>query len=484
MEKFYSDPKLNEIANEVIKNLPSLSSFYANSESLSEYSKRINYYVPEKTYLARQSRFRQKLREKINRIFNKDELANIKIDINDEWGVIGGIVDHCGILDHPLFLASHLVSNFYKLLNRDKEGDILTFATGNIPLNEPFRRRGFMLNGKKINIFSKSDKDKIIFGLPKYDFYFVKKIKKSHQWHNFSESEQELLEKIQEIIKNIDFSTCEYLGDQLTKINYYIWPFLFRKNIRDNATRLISIEYDDIVIDYLCYVLQNEKESFVYKMLFEDNLREKVLIEFEGVNGAWDEKKKVGTHFFWGLDKENKHVKLQLEDGFLRGKNNFEIEFSLENIIENLKSKRILPGMLLKFSLILFYMGMKPLAGYSLEYLTRMKAKIIEVLKEDFPEEVELIKSVPLDNMNLISICQGRDENGKIKELHAFDIFFRGGFSREYFEKLDSLEFKEFMVPPLLFAYNYGVDKYGDIKEKKKFSITEKDLQKKLEKIF
>ncbi|MEI7497798.1 MAG: hypothetical protein WCK11_00760 [Candidatus Falkowbacteria bacterium] len=486
MKQFYADKNLNEVANEVIKYMPSLEAFYQSKETLSEYSKRVNLYKPNKIHLERQSRFKQKLNEKIGRLFTKQELSDMKLNINNEWGVIGGIVDHHGILDHPWLLAVHLVSNFYKLLHRDTEGDILTFATGNVPLNEPFRRRGFLLNGKKINLFPRNDKDKVVFGLPKYEFDFVNRLKtESHQWHTFTPKEQEVLEKIQSVIKNIDFSTCQYLGDQLTKINYYIWPYLFEEKLRGNVARFVSIEYDDLVIDYLVYVLKNEPNSFIFKMLFNDLFREKVLQKFEGAVGAWNEDGGSGTHFFWGLDEKNEHVRLELHNNFLvSNEDDFKIELSPEVICEKLLEKKLLPCMLLKFSLIIFYMGMKPLAGYSLEYLTRMKQKIVEVLKEDFPIDAKLASLVPLDNMNLASICQGRNEHGDLKELHAFDIFYRNGFNEEYFKKLDSHPFNEFMVPPLLFAYNYGRNKYGNQDKKKEFIITEADLQKNIEKLF
>ena len=486
MQNFYSDPKLNEVANEVIKYLPSLAPFYASEETLSEYSRRINLYRPNPVHLARQKRFKQKLKEKVEHLFNETERADLKIDLGEDWGVTGGIVDHHGIIDHPWLLAVHLVSNFYKLLNRETAGDILTFATGNVPLNEPFRRRGFTLNGKKINLYPKGDKNRVVFGLPPYDFDFVNRLKfESHQWHQFTPAEQATLEGAQAVIKGIDFSSCRYLGDQLTKINFHLWPLLFEEKLRPRTARFVAVEYDDIVIDYLVQVLQHERDSFVYQMLFEEKFRVKVLERFEGAVGAWSDEGGVGTHFFWGLDDNNEHVRLELKDGYLvGGDGSFKVEFTPEAVAERLLQKKLLPGMLLKFSLIMFYMGMKPLAGYSLEYLTRMKQKMIEVLEEDFPEEAELAGQVPLDNMNLISICQGRDEQGTLKELHAFDIFFRGGLKEEYFQKLDSHAFKEFMIAPLLFAYDYGLGKYGNPADKKAFPLTAADLQKYLETMF
>jgi len=486
MEDFYPDKRLNEVANAVIKYLPSLVPFYSSEETLSEYSRRVNFYKSNKIHLDRQKIFKLKIKEKIERLFNKNELTDIKININAKSGLVSGVVDHHGILDHPWLLAVHLVSNFYKLLNRDIEGDILTFATGNVPLNEPFRRRGFILNGKKINLFSKNDKNKIVYGLPKYDFDIVARLKQeSHQWHKFNTEEQELLLKIDGIIKNIDFSTCKYLGDQLTKINYYIWPLLFEEKIRNRVSRLVSIEYDDIVIDYLIFVLENEPESFIYQMLFEEKFRVKIMTRFMGAVGAWSEDGGSGTHFFWGLDKDNKHIRLELDNGYLVSKKkDFKIRFAPQEVIKKLQQKELLPCMFLKFSLIMLYMGMKPLAGYSIEYLTRIKKNMIDVLKEDFPKEAELATGVPIDNMNVISICQGRDDKGELRELHAFDIFYRGGFSEDYFKKLDSFHFKDYMIPPMLFAYKYGLAKYGGSDQRQEFSVTEEDLQKTAEKIF
>jgi len=483
MEKFYDNTETNEIANEVIKYMPTLKAYFASKEFLSEYSKRINDYKPDSVHLERQSFFRQKLLEKVNRIFNEEERKKIDLRINDDWGVVGGIVEHHGILDHPLLLSVSLVSNFYKLLKRKEYGDALVFATGNIPLNEPFRRRGFMINGKKFNLYPKSYKNKVVYGLGKYDFDLKKKIIEAHEWHLLTKEEQNFLESINNIIKNIDFSTCNTIGDQFTKINYYLWPLLFEEKVRGNSANLISIEYDDIIIDYMIHVINTDTESHVYRMLFDKDFRDFILKEFEGKQGAWDQENETGTQFFWALDENNERVRLELKDDTLVG-NGIQVKLNPDDVVAKLKEKKILPGMLLKFSLIVFYMGMKPLMGYSLEYMSRLKEKMVMVLEKYFPEEAERAKNIPYDNMNLISICKGKDSEGKLKDLHAFDIFYQGGFTEKYLEKLDTISFKEFMAPALLFAYNYSVGKFGKPEDLKTFKITEEELQKPFEKLF
>lgn len=486
MKDFYPEEKINKIANEIVALMPSLAPFFTNTETLTNYSKRINLYQPNPIYLKRQSFFKKKLIEKIHSLFTEVERKNIKIQIAEDQGIAGGIVEHHGILDPPGFLSIPLVANFYRLFARKEKGDIVSFATGNVSLNEYFRRRGIQFHGKKVNLYPKADKNRVIYGLHTYDFDIVDKLKRNHQWHTYTPEEQKFLERITHIIQQIDFSTCEYLGDQLTKINFYLWPLLFGEKMRKDIPNLISVEYDGIVIDYLIYVLENEKESFIYQMLFNDALRKRVLDEFEGVVGTWNEKKDVGTHFFWALDENNERMQLRLQEGYLIAENNdYRIPFNEDALVSALRAKKLLPGMFLKFALILFYMGMKPFTGQaSFEYLTTMRRRIINILQDDFPQDAELVAELPLDGMVFMSICKGRNEEGSFGDLHAFDIFYAGGFAKEYFERVGNIPFKYFLIPGLLMLYGYAVSKYGDPKNMRAFSVTDVKLQSFLEKYF
>jgi len=486
MKDFYPEKEINEIANEIVTLMPSLAPFFANTETLPDYSRRINIYQPNPIYLRRQSFFKRKLVEKIHSLFTEAERKNIKIQIAEDQGVAGGIIEHHGILDPPGFLSIPLVANFYKLFAEKEKSDIVSFASGNVSLNEYFRRRGILFHGRKINLYPKADKNKVIYGLHTYDFDIVKILKRNHQWHTYTPEEQKFLEEITHTIKQIDFSTCKYLGDQLTKINFYLWPLLFEEKIRQDVPNLISVEYDGIVIDYLIYVLENEKESFIYQMLFDDVFRRKVLDEFEGVVGAWDEKKDVGTHFFWALDENNERIHLRLRKGYLIAKNSdCRIPFTEDALVSALLSKKLLPGMFLKFALTLFYMGMKPFTGQaSFEYLTTMRKRIINILQDDFPHDAELAAELLLDGMVFVSICKGKNEEGNFGDLHAFDIFYAGGFTKEYFEKVSTIPFKYFLIPGLLMLYGYAVSKYSDLKNIRSFSVTDAELQGFLEKYF
>ena len=96
MKKFYNNIELDKIANSVVKLMPSLQQFYESKENLTQYSKRINLYSAPEKYLERQKAFKTILRDKVKLIFNKDELKNIDLRIEDSQGMVGGSMDHHG----------------------------------------------------------------------------------------------------------------------------------------------------------------------------------------------------------------------------------------------------------------------------------------------------------------------------------------------------------------------------------------------------
>src|SRR3989344_9123937 len=387
--KNYNIPKLDEIAGKIVDMMPPLDEFFSLDDSIEPYSQKLHNVQAQPTHIKRQKPFLELVRRKIERIFNVKERENIKVLQNDSWGLEAGVMDHHGILNDPMLFGTNIVINYYRMFNRKDFGDIFTFGTGNVPLNDFFHRRGFMIDNQRVNIFKKEDKNKFVFNLPLHEFNFVDLLHKNHLWHHYSKQAQDFLVKAQEIIGNIDISGCRMLGDQIAKINYYLWPLIFEEKIRSNVSNLISLEYDDMVIDYLLHVLTNDKNSFIYKMLLDDQLRNRALVHFEGKTGAWDKIRNKGTHFFWYYNDENNQTRLQLKDGKLQSTDGaVNIDWKLEAIIQKLKERRLLPCMLLKFYLIIFYMGLKPFTGYgSTNYISVMQKDLMEFLGKEFEDE-------------------------------------------------------------------------------------------------
>jgi len=468
--KYYDNNILDGAATFMADRMTSLGQFFSSEETLDVYSARINKIIHNsELYKKRQIFFKELIKNKVKRLFNEEERKNIDLRLDN--GLASGIVDHCGILDNPILLGASLVSNYSKLFDRSTHGDILTFATGNIPVNEPFRRRGFMFRGRRINLYAKKDKNKIVYVMPKQDFNLVDRAVKAHEFHLYSKEEQSFLIKTTELIKKIDFSTCKSLGDQLTKINYYLWPFLFEEKLRSKLSNLISIEYDDIVSEYLIHIIENDKKSFIYMMLFDEKFREKTLKEFGGIVGAWNDEEDSGTHFFWGVDSNLERVSLRTEKDSLVSKDGNYTHLNEKDVILLLRQKKLIIGMLLKFSLVIFYMGLKPLAGLgSVEYLNRMKIKISNFLSKYFSDEVENFKNIDINGMVSIPLLLEKDGTN-VKSINAFDVFYKGGISQDYFNRLSKLPLKSLVVPILTF-YTYAAAKYGNEEDKKvKFEL-------------
>jgi hypothetical protein len=458
---YYNNSNLDSLTEKVLQMLPPQRPFFESEQTIESYSKQLFFYKALPVYQERQKPFLELINKKIARLFNTQEQKRIQLP-NQSQGLRAGIVDHHGVMNHPVLLGVNVVSNFSRMFDRTANGDIFTFATGNIPLNNYFYRRGFMVNGVHVNLYPKKDRNKIVYQYPLFDFDIVGSLQRTHQWKLHNKEAQQFLEKIQGIISNIDFSTCTTLGDQITKINFYLWPLLFGEDIRANVSNLVSLEYDDLISDFLVYLFENSPESFISQMLFNDELRNKTLIYFEGHTNAWNEARKMGTHFFWGL-VNNEPVRLLLRSGVLANESGtICIPWNKNNIITALRNRQILPGMFLKYSTTIFYAGLKPFAGYaSANSVATMQADLSQFLAPYFPEDVQYMKSLVVNNLTSVPVLLHRNSEKVIENYYAFDVMMHDGLSKKYFERINSVPIKYFMVPNLPAMYDYSFNLYG-----------------------
>ena len=481
--KYYPIEKIDNFTRQIVDLMPPLEEFFANEDTIEPYSKNLHNPQTQQVYLERQKVFLELIQTKLHRIFNATERKKIKILEDSSKGLEAGVMDHHGILNDPILFGTNIVINYYRMFDREKNGDMLTFGTGNVPLNDPFHRRGFMIEDKRVILYKKEEKNNLVFQSPVRKIDYIESLKKNHFWHLYSQVAQKCLLETQDMISNIDFSGCEILGDQIVKINFYLWPLFFEQKIRSNVSNLISLEYDDLVIDYLIFVLENTADSFISRMLLDIKFRDRALEHFEGATGAWNKKTGKGSHFFWAI-QNNQQVRLTLADDILKSADGaVKLEWNKQALIEALKRRQILPCMLLKFSLIIFYMGLWPFTGYgSTNYITVMQRQLSDFLETDFPEEVDRIRKMKVNNMTSIPVVLRKKEN-LIENYFAFDVIKDGGLPMDYLDKINKVPLKYFLAPRLDQLYEYAFNLYGK-GAKSNIKITSDDCQPLFKKVF
>lgn len=458
---FYKLPKLDELTKRVTELLPPQKSFFESEQRIRDYSKSLFNYKALEVHKERQLPLLSLIHEKVVRLFNSEELRQINLPDQSE-GLRAGLVYHQGILNHPVIIGVDIVANFDRCFNREQNGDILTFSTGNIPLNNYFYRRGFELGGIHVNLYPKKDRNKIIYQHPNVEFNIVSDLTRTHRWKFHSKESKEFLQSLEQKIKSIDFSGCRTLGDQITKINFHLWPLMFSQDLRTKVSNWICLEYDDILSDFLVHVVESNPASFIYKLLFNKEYNSKTLEFFEGRTNAWDSKRGFGTHFFWGLS-DGFPVALFLNEDCLQSKDGkISVPWNVSSVSKALRNRQIFPGMFLKYALLVLYAGMKPFAGMaSANSIAIMQSDMQEFLAEEFPEEVELIQGLTVNNVTSIPVLLKRSRTGQVENYFAMDIIKDGGLSPDYFSRLEKVPVKYFMAPNLPFMYQYGFNLYG-----------------------
>lgn len=402
-------------------------------------------------HLKRQVPYKELIKNKIDKLFPKED-----IKINFDNGLIIDTTDHHNILNFPAIIGAHIISRFNTILDRNTKGDYFVLDSGNVTFSEVLNKRGINIGGKHINLYPKKDKNKLIARYPFYNFDFIQFAHNSG--HKFNKREIGFLRKIQKIVNQIDFSSCERLSDQIVKINYYLWQEFFAKDIQDKVRKCITLEHDEILIKFLKTFLLDDTDNFIYKALFDENFRNIILKEFRGIYGAWNYNGgSSGTHFFWAFNKEDgKRYQMELVENKLIciGKKVRDVSLIPEDVIRALNEGILVPSIFIKFGLVGTWMGAKMMGGPGqTEYSVKLHDAWLKILKKYDKKEYVLANKVKVDTMNAGDLAFSRDENGDIFREWGFDIAMNHRFTEDYLSKLQNVKLKFLLYPVVPISY-------------------------------
>jgi hypothetical protein len=282
--------------------------------------------------------------------------------------------DHHGPINNPFFVNSNIISGIpYVTGAPGKLKYLVDFSFASISINNSSFPRGIEFNSDiegtvRIPLFPDKLKMGVAYSMRSYTREELdraldnvkSKERETHISKQKSDAMQDYMEKYYgdpEVLGAKDFSS------QITKLNYLMWPSLFRDG---EVPNLIYLEIETIVAELLQQYHFKDTESLIHKFLFDPNYYKLVLRCFEGIDGAFSVDEGRGSYMFWALDDKCRRVALHLKEGRLVSNNGeYDFAYTPEGMAKALENKQVFPGMLLCYLIIALYYGMKCLGGFS-----------------------------------------------------------------------------------------------------------------------
>ncbi|XOU94423.1 MAG: hypothetical protein ACNFW9_06370 [Candidatus Kerfeldbacteria bacterium] len=469
----------NILISQIKEYCPIIKPFFDLDVKLKDYSEYLYDFEVDPIHSQRQVVIKDKIINKLKSLFgNKFEK---ELNVNFENKLVFNIANHHQVMNHPFLVSANVIGNTDRLLQSKKQEAIIVLSSGDVPPNNYFSKNGFMLHGKKVPLFSNSEKELTSYYIPKREFDFINRLKKSDKWKEFNDQEHKFLLNEQEKINSFDFSQCQNYNDQISVIVKETWPYLFEEKLRKNLPDVLYVTQEEITTECLIDLL--EEDNIISKCIFNKEFRNKVLQNFNDLVVTWNEKEQKGTHFFWQkYPGRNQSLRMYIKGNNLvpadvRFKNNI-IPLTKDAIIGALKKREIYPSLFMIFGVLNFYAGIKPLVGYgSLLYLDLIKKGWLKTLEEfKMDEEIKLMEQVKTDGFTAgLAIFFKQFEN-KTRALYANDIFYENGIKEDYLKRVFEMSFGEVLSIGAADVYDYYSQKYIPKDKRIKAEINFDDL--------
>ena len=380
--------------------------------------------------------------------------------------------------------GSMLFSMFFKekLL---KSKIIPIIACGNISLNNLTYPRGILIYNleensfnqipQKLSIFPDREKTKTVCAVPSITKeYLNNAIKKCNVLKKDKVISSKLYDTLIYILQQhymdpivLDQKTY---SEQAVLLNFKLWKQLFKGNLQDH--KLVYLELEEIASRLIEQDLFNQS-SLLYITLFDPLIRQGIIDGLNCKKACWENKilenrcsikfdKQIknsqngncGTHFFWGIDKNQRRISFILNiDGNDKpslvgiNENNqpVHIPFEAEILREKLKKKEIIPSLFLSYLCISFARGITCVGGYyQSEYLPVMKEKLIECLTSQNSYKKIITEIRGIETKNYLSGMQTimiMNADRCIIPAGLVELIASGGVNEQDMENISKINF-------------------------------------------
>lgn len=300
--------------------------------------------------------------------------------------------DHHGPICHPFFVNSNLLTAAPSFKSRNSYMKyVIVLSCTNVSLNNSSFPRGLLFHSymnnellmHRLGFLPASPRP--VYNLKPYtaeDMLRVRQAlesKRDKQEVTKTQTEQ-INALLQEIYDQPEVLACDNYSDQVTKTNYHLWKRFFAPSSL-KAPDLIYVELESLVIRLL---IEHHlyRDTVINHFLFDPGYEALINHYFEDIFGSFSRNTQSGTYLFWAIPKGSKQrLQLWRQDNYLVSQDgSYRVALSPEAIQKAMEEKELIPGLLLSYTLIAFYYGLKLLGGFNqVNYLTFMKNGYIKM---------------------------------------------------------------------------------------------------------
>ncbi len=439
------------VVGAVRQELPLILDYIEEPNPAGVHCEKLYEYETAAPHLERQAALKRAVRRHLEMCFEPREIEAGCIDWESGWVV--NIFDHHVPLNYPFLIGTNVLAGL-RQIGRDEPNGIVVLSDSGVPLNNLMFNRGFMFKGHRIPLFTNKNRHRVVFGTAKVEeFPDIELPEAPMESRLFSEAAR----RVHGLVKSAaDYPGLRSFADQVSRINYHLWPELFAGPLRDRVPALFYAAHEEVANSMLLEWLADPTQLFT-RILCEASLRREVLKTFDGITGCWVLAAGHGTDFFWGIDAHGAAARLTLEgEALVNRECGIRVKLEPDALCEAIVSRSIYPGMFLVYGMSHFHCGVRSLGGVaSVNYLTAMKAawiRLFETIGE--PHEADLVRHVDTRGCIGGPIIAWQKHQSVTAPMFALDVLARGGFDEAFFERLRIKPFGSLMKPALLTIFS------------------------------
>lgn len=490
---------------------------HLSTKTLEKIEKKVNQYRPEikkikETYgsLSYFQYAKQKNRINLNKTFRERKNEVVETIVAETSRLIGSAIaeslqnqlkknDSMSTAEHtaPLGTTNMLNTSLHMAVpmfeNEDpKMKNILSLSCSGVSFNNFLSfSRGHQFHThteeSQITFFGRSVDSATVLYAPPYKITAIQEItKRLSLFLKDGQLTQTEIEKIQMLLDTIYSAPHALTGtdyvDQLAVTNFYLWKNLFPAYKEKAVPNYIMLSQEKIILQLLLqYHLDHD--TIITKLLFNSTFHESIEKHFVGINGAFTKDHSSGTFLFWGIAPKD-HVRIQLfrkGNRLISNDESFSIELTPQAIREAIMKKEIFPSLMLTFTILSFYYGLRLGGGASqTSYLREMKNAYIAMLRElgesDAAQDAQ--DSVTDDFVFYRPHLAFLEHNGKKVSATGMDMYLYQDPTKwaEIIQATKDIPLEDFMTTLLPVLYKQFCP--DDEKEDALMNVTREDIEK------